>query len=100
VWLEGIVLALFLAFAARPLVVAAALAGARLTRAEKLFIAWSGLKGAVPILLAAFALLGEAPGAEHVYGVVFVVVLASVLGQGTLVPAVARRLRIPTTSVP
>jgi cell volume regulation protein A len=48
----------------------------------------------VPILLAALALLGNVTGAEHVYGVVFVVVLVSVVGQGTLVPFVARVLDI------
>jgi NhaP-type Na+/H+ and K+/H+ antiporter len=46
----------------------------------------------VPILLAAFAVLGEVHGADSVYGVVFVAVLFSVFGQGSLVPAAARRL--------
>ena len=67
----------------------------RMTRAEKAFIAFSGLKGAVPILLAAFAILGDAPDAQRIYGLVFVAVLVSVVGQGSLVPLVARRLGIP-----
>ena len=95
VWLEGIVLALVLALLARPLVVLLTLGLARLSWAERAFITWSGLKGAVPILLAAFAVLGRVAGAERVYGVVFVVVLVSVVGQGTLVPRVARALNIP-----
>jgi cell volume regulation protein A len=94
VWLEGMVLALALALLARPLVVLLTLGLARLSWAERAFITWSGLKGAVPILLAALALLGNVTGAEHVYGVVFVVVLVSVVGQGTLVPFVARVLDI------
>lgn len=99
-WLDGLVLALFLAVVARPLTVAVTLAGTGLSRRERAFIAWSGLKGAVPILLAAFAVLGGVQGAEPIYGVVFVVVLVSVLGQGTFVPAVARRLRIPMHARP
>jgi cell volume regulation protein A len=95
VWLEGILLALLLAFFARPLVVVATLAPARFRWAERAFVAWSGLKGAVPILLAAFAVLGDVAGADRVYGIVFVVVLVSVVGQGTLVPVVARALAIP-----
>lgn len=95
VWLDGVVLALVLALLIRPLVVLLTLTGARLAWAERAFIAWSGLKGAVPILLAAFAVLGGVSDARHVYGVVFVVVLVSVVGQGTLVPFVARRLAIP-----
>jgi cell volume regulation protein A len=95
VWIDGVVLALALALLIRPLVVALTLARAHLAWAERAFIAWSGLKGAVPILLAAFAVLGGVAHAEHVYGVVFVVVLLSVVGQGTLVPFVARALAIP-----
>jgi cell volume regulation protein A len=95
VWVEGMVLAVLLALFARPLVVVATLAPARFRWAERSFIAWSGLKGAVPILLAAFAVLGHVPGANRVYGIVFVVVLVSVVGQGTLVPLVARTLHIP-----
>jgi Sodium/hydrogen exchanger family len=82
VWLDGIVLALMLALLARPLVVLLTLGLARLSWAERAFITWSGLKGAVPILLAAFAVLGGVAGSDHVYGVVFVVVLVSVVGQG------------------
>jgi cell volume regulation protein A len=95
VWLQGVALALVLALVARPLVVAATLATARMRWSERAFIAWSGLKGAVPILLAAFAVLAGVAGADRVYGIVFVVVLLSVVGQGTLVPLVAAFLRIP-----
>jgi cell volume regulation protein A len=94
-WLEGLVLFGALAVAIRPAVVAATLARMGFSTSERAFIAWSGLKGAVPILLAAFAILGGAPGASHVYELVFVVVLLSVVVQGSLVPYVAGRLRIP-----
>jgi cell volume regulation protein A len=94
-WLEGLVLFVVLAVVIRPIVVAVTLAGVRMSRAEKTFIAFSGLKGAVPVLLAAFAIIGGAPDADRIYGLVFIAVLASVLAQGTLVPFVARRLGIP-----
>jgi cell volume regulation protein A len=94
-WLEGLALAAVLGLVIRPVVVAATLARADLSRPEKAFIAWSGLKGAVPVLLAAFVLIGHVDDGARIYGLVFVVVLASVLGQGTLVPLVARRLGIP-----
>jgi cell volume regulation protein A len=95
VWVDAALLMLVLALVARPLVVAVTLARARLRRTERMFIAWCGLKGAVPILLAAFAVIGGVPGSERVYGIVFVVVLLSVACQGTLVPFVATSLRIP-----
>jgi cell volume regulation protein A len=91
-WRDGAVLTLVLAVVVRPLVVVVALAPAKLEAGDRVFIAWSGLKGAVPILLAAFAVLSDVPEAEAIYGVVFVAVLFSVFGQGSLVPLVARRL--------
>jgi cell volume regulation protein A len=94
VWLEGVLVALVLAALVRPLVVFTTLGMTRLRWQERCFIAWAGLKGAVPILLAAFAVLGDVAGAQHVYGIVFVVVLVSVVGQGTLVPLVAKLLDI------
>ena len=60
---------------------------------------WSGLKGAVPILLAAFALLAGVGGADRIYGIVFVVVAFSVIVQGVTIPFVARRLGVPMRTV-
>jgi potassium/hydrogen antiporter len=100
IWVEGILLFLLLAIAIRPLVVFAGTLPFRFSRAERGFIAWSGLKGAVPILLAAFAALAGLDDAEVIIGIVFVVVLLSVAVQGTLVPSVARGLRIPMWEAP
>ena len=94
-WWRGLVLAVLLGFVIRPLVVGPLLAAMRLTWGERGFIVWSGLKGAVPILLASLAVVGGADDAAEIYGMVFVVVLFSVVVQGTLVPTVAARLRVP-----
>jgi cell volume regulation protein A len=92
--LEGLALALILAFVARPLAVGPLLLPARMRRNERLFVIWGGLRGAVPILLAAFALLAAVEDAERVYDIVFVVVAFSVIVQGSSIPFVARRLGI------
>jgi len=94
-WWRGLVLAVLLGFVIRPLIVGPLLAAMRLTWGERGFIVWSGLKGAVPILLASLAVVGGADDAAEIYGMVFVVVLFSVVVQGTLVPTVAARLRVP-----
>jgi cell volume regulation protein A len=98
-WVDGAVLALIVAFVARPVALLPLLLPARLTRGEKVFIAWAGLKGAVPILLGALALLAEVEDAAELYGIVFIVVLFSVVVQGASVPVVASRLRIPMRRV-
>ncbi len=95
VWTDGLLIALILAFVARPFGIAPFLAPLRLRRGERVFVMWSGLKGAVPILLAAFALVEGVPGSDRIYGIVFVVVAFSVIVQGGTVPLAAKRLGIP-----
>ena len=95
VWWQGLVLAVLLGFVVRPLVVTPLLLPSKLSRGERLFVTWAGLKGAVPILLASLAVVGGTDQAPEIYGIVFVVVLFSVVVQGTLVPAVAGRLGVP-----
>jgi potassium/hydrogen antiporter len=97
--LEGLGLAVVLALVARPLAVGPLLLPVRMRRSERIFVIWAGLRGAVPILLAAFAILGGVDDAERVYDIVFVVVAFSVIVQGSSIPLVARRLGIPMRTV-
>jgi potassium/hydrogen antiporter len=90
-WFIGLVLAVLLAFVVRPVLVGPLLLAVRLTVGERVFVLWSGLKGAVPILLGTFVLSTDATTGRLVYDVIFVVVLFSVVVQGGLVPAVAAR---------
>lgn len=94
VWLAGLALAAGVAFVIRPVVVGLCLWRTSLPRNERAFIAFAGLKGAVPILLGSFLLAAQVPDAPRLYGVVVVVVAFSVAVQGSLVPPVARRLRL------
>jgi cell volume regulation protein A len=94
IWLDGLVLAVALAFIARPVGLAPLLVPLRLRTGEKLFIAWGGLRGAVPILLAAFAILAEVDDARRLYEIVFVVVTFSVIVQGATIPFVASRFGV------
>jgi potassium/hydrogen antiporter len=94
-WLIGLGVAVILALAVRPLLVGALLVPLRLSRGERLFIMWSGLKGAVPILLGTYLLSAAVPHADRLYQIVVVVVAFSVIVQGGLVPAVARATGVP-----
>jgi cell volume regulation protein A len=99
VWLPGLILGLALAIVIRPLVVGLCLLPARLERGERTFVMFAGLKGAVPILLGLLLLRAEVPDAERLYGIVVIVVIFSVVGQGSLVAPVARRLGVPMHAV-
>jgi cell volume regulation protein A len=99
-WVIGLVLAAALALVVRPVLVGLVLLPIRLSRGERIFVLWSGLKGAVPILLGTFIL--EADGIRdqvELYDVIFVVVLFSVVVQGGLVPWVADRAGVPMREV-
>jgi cell volume regulation protein A len=86
-----------LVVAARPLSVIAAAAPFRVPWREQAFLSWSGLRGAVPIVLALVALQEGAPQAQHLVDVVFVLVVVLTLLQGTTLPFVARRLSVVAT---
>ena len=53
------------------------------------FVLFAGLKGAVPLLLGELILAAHVPDAQRLYGIVVVVVVFSVLVQGSLTPAAA-----------
>jgi potassium/hydrogen antiporter len=92
-------LAAVLAFVIRPVLVGLVLLPVRLRRGERAFVLWSGLKGVVPILLGTYVLAAHEPGADRLYAVIFVVVLFSVLVQGSLVPTLARLWHVPMRMV-
>ena len=91
---DGLLVALFLMFVSRPLSVVIALARSRFSLAARLMVAWAGLRGAVPIILATFPLLAGIPSAGTIFNLVFFIVLASVLVQGTSIAAVAQWLGV------
>ncbi|MFI1919595.1 cation:proton antiporter [Nocardia sp. NPDC020380] len=95
----GLGLAVLLAVLIRPVLAGILLWRTDLTRGERLFICWTGLKGAVPILLGVFILQAGVPDARRAYEIIFVVVAFSVIVQGGAVPALARRLGIPLHTV-
>ena len=98
VWIPGVALGVILTVIVRPLAVCACLVPVALQPNERGFILFAGLKGAVPILLGEFLRAAHVPQAERLYGIVVVVVVFSVLVQGSSVPAVARLLKLPMRS--
>ncbi|MEJ5199489.1 MAG: potassium/proton antiporter [Anaerolineae bacterium] len=86
--------ALFLMFVARPVSVLLTLLPFRLPGRDQAMVAWVGLRGAVPIILATFPRLAGLPQADLIFDIVFFVVLTSVLIQGTAITPVARWLGV------
>ena len=96
----ALVAGIVLVVAARPLSVIAAAAPFRVPWREQAFLSWSGLRGAVPIVLALVALQEGARDAQRLVDVVFVLVVVLTLLQGTTLPFVARRLGVVAPTEP
>ena len=89
---DAIVLALVIAVAVRPLVVYPALRAMRRSRGDAVFATIGGLKGAVPILLAALPLQARLVGSERLFALAGLVVLLSLALQGPAVARLAQRV--------
>lgn len=87
-WLTGLALAVLLTFVNRPIVVGGLLTAVRLRWGERIFVVWSGLKGAVPILLGTFILTADLEQDLRLFDIVLAVVAFSIVVQGGLVPLV------------
>jgi potassium/hydrogen antiporter len=90
----GLLLSVFLMFVARP---AGVLLSPGLTARpwrERLFVAWTGLRGAVPVVLATFPLIAGIAHADRIFNLVFFVVLTSAMIQGWSIPPVARLFNV------
>jgi potassium/hydrogen antiporter len=98
----AIMMSLVLIFVARPLAVFTCLLPFRFPWREQLYIAWIGLRGAVPIILAIFPLLAGLDNARLYFNIAFFIVLVSLLVQGWTVAPAARllQLEVPPASAP
>ncbi|THK42042.1 potassium/proton antiporter [Methylophaga sp. SB9B] len=93
--LPALVIALALIFVARPVAVVLSVKPFFRFRWREIgFISWVGLRGAVPIVLAIFPVIGGVENASLYFNVAFVVVLLSLLIQGSTLSLMARWMRV------
>lgn len=90
-FVPSLLIALFMAFVARPLSIAVLLTPFRAPFRQQLVLSWAGLRGAASIVFAIMAAVSPNYGQDSIFQIVFCVVLLSILFQGTLLPWVARR---------
>jgi potassium/hydrogen antiporter len=90
---RGTVLALVVAFVARPVATFVATIGSKLPLPERGLLGWAGLRGGVPVLLATFPVIDHIARSVEFFDLVFFAVLVSTLLQGATVGPLAQRLR-------
>jgi cell volume regulation protein A len=91
---EGTVLALVLVFVARPIATYLATIGAGFATPERATLAWAGLRGAVPVVLATFPVIEGIGHSHEFFNIVFFAVLVSTLVQGATFEPVAKALGV------
>ncbi len=96
----GLALGLALAVAARPLAAFVCLLPFRWPSREVLYVAWVGLRGAVPIILATFPVTAGAAGAVQTFHLVFFIVLVNAIVPGSTVRFVTEKLGLTSGEPP
>ena len=91
---EGTVLALALTFVARPVATLVVTSLAEFRLGERVVLAWAGLRGAIPVVLATFPVIEGVEGSLEFFNIVFFAVLLSTLLQGATFEPLARRLGV------
>jgi potassium/hydrogen antiporter len=97
---DALAITAVLTLVARPLAVLVSTPFQGFGKRERVFLSWAGLRGAVPIVLATFALSKGVAESDTIFNTVFFVVLLSALAQGLTLEPLARRLGLATERRP
>lgn len=95
VW-TAVAMGAILTFVARPLSIVISTIGQKYRTEEKLFLAWAGLRGAVPIILATIPLAAGVKGSRDLFDIVFIFVIIYTLIQAPTLGWLARRTNVLT----
>ena len=92
IWMPAVGLFVAITFVGRPVAVLVCTGLAKLSLKDKAFLSWSGIKGAVPIVLATYPAAAGLDPNHHMFNIVFLAVLCSILTQGTTIGRLADAL--------
>lgn len=98
--LIGLALGLIVALVARPAAVWICLAPFSFSLAERIYVSFVGLRGAVPIVLATVPILSDVAGSYRIFELVFFMVIVNAIVPGSLVGWLTRLLRLESREPP
>lgn len=90
--LPGLALMAFMLFVSRPIAVGLLLAPFKTNPRQVALASWAGLRGAASVVFSLFAVVAGVPGGHDLFDLVFVIAASSIVVQGSLLPAVAKKL--------
>lgn len=82
----------FMLFVSRPIAVGLPLAPFKTNPHQVALVSWAGLRGAASVIFSLFAVVAGVPGGHDLFDLVFVIAASSIVVQGSLLPAVAKKL--------
>jgi cell volume regulation protein A len=100
IWKPGVVVFLVLLLVGRPLAVLLCTMFGKFNWKDRVFMSWSGIRGAVPIVLATYPLAGGVENSHQIFNIVFFAVTLSVLIQGTTIGKLAELLKLIVKAKP
>ena len=92
--LPGLALMAFMLFVSRPIAVGVLLAPFKTNPRQVALVSWAGLRGAASVVFSLFAVVAGVPGGHDLFDLVFVIAVSSIVVQGSLLPAVAKKLNM------
>ncbi|MDR2829844.1 MAG: potassium/proton antiporter [Methanobrevibacter sp.] len=96
--LGNLIISLIIAFGliviARPIAIFVSLFKSKFNLREKIFVSWTGIKGAVPIVFATYPLVEGIPQALTIFNIVFFITLISVILQGSTIKLLSKKLNL------
>ena len=93
--LPSLAIALFITFVSRPLTIFTILSPMKCKINQQLLISWTGLRGAASIVFAIMAVTNKAYSSDgNLFHIVFCIVLFSIALQGSLIPFMAKKLKM------
>lgn len=98
--LLGLALGLVVAFVARPLAVLVSLAPFGYPAKELAYVAWVGLRGAVPIIFAIYPVMAGAARASDTFHLVFFIVVVNAIIPGSTIRWVTHKLGLQSNEPP
>lgn len=92
--LPALGLVLFMLFIGRPVAVCAIMPPRRGRLGQIGLVSWAGLRGAASVVFALFTVVSGVPGSRDLFDLVFMVAIISIVMQGSLLPAMAKHLKM------
>lgn len=94
VFLPSLAIAIFMTLIGRPLSIAALMTPFKAKWNQQALVSWAGLRGAASIVFSILAVVSVAVMQNDIFHITFCIVLLSITFQGSLLPFMARKLKM------